>query len=217
MPKQSCSSCVSDILSFNLERPLMRQRKSALLSATVATFLSCTYLVAKPNLQDVVVFDLSKVYLLLTSLIGVTIFSSATPSEPWVVSIPTLIYALWLTSLVVSLGCTTFVVLLQRRVLLYLLMTRPQHSPRVYRGVSIYTTQGQSLIVLEALFRGLRASLLMSNFLFLWGLGIQLLNGANPPSVLIVFGLSLTCFLGQYLILFAIQDFPSCGTEASSV
>jgi Family of unknown function (DUF6535) len=212
MPKQSCSWCVSDVLSFNLECPLMRQRKSALLSATIATFLSCTYLVAKPNLQDVVVFDLSKVSLLLANLIGITIFPSATPSKPWVVSIPMLIYALWVTSLVISLGCATFAVLLQRRGLRYLPMGRPPHSPR---GVSIYTTQEQSLIVLEALFRGLRASLLMSNFLFLWGLGIQLFSAANPPSVLIVFGLSTTTyFLGQSLILFAIQDFPSCGTAS---
>jgi Family of unknown function (DUF6535) len=195
----------------------MRQRKSALLSATVATFLSCAYLVAKPNSQDIVAFDLSKVYLLLTSLIGVTIFPSATSSEPWVVSIPALIYALWLTSLVVSLGCATFAVLLQKRVFRYLPMTRPQHCPRVRRGFSIYTTQEQPLIVLKALFRGLRVSLFMSNFLFLWGLCIQLFSAANPPPVLIVFSLSSTFFMGQYLILFAIQKFPSCDAKASPV
>jgi Family of unknown function (DUF6535) len=217
MSKQSCFWCGPDHLSFDSERPLTRQRKSGLLSATVATFLSYAYFAAQPNSQDVSVFDLSKVYPFLTSSIGITFSPSATPSEPWMVSVPAVIHALWFTSLVVSLGCAMFAALLQRRVCQYLLMTRPEHSPRVHVPICMHTTQERSLMNLEALFHALHTSFLMSILLFVWGLGIQLLRAANSPSVLVIFGLSTTFFLGQYLILYALQRFPSYDAEASLV
>jgi len=191
---------------------------SGLLSATVATFLSHAYLAAaQPNLQDISDLDLSRIYVLLTNPIGVTLSSSATPSEPWMVSIPTLIYGLWLTSMVISLGCATFTALLQRRVRQCLLMTQPRHGPRGRVGVCMYATQEGSLMDIESSFRALHTSLLVSIFLFLWGLSIQLFRSANPPSVLFVFGISATFFLGQYLILLAFRRFPSYDAEASLV
>jgi hypothetical protein len=78
-------------------------------------------------------------------------------------------------------------------------------------------TQEGSLMDFESSFRALHTSLLVSIFLFLWGLGIQLFRTPNPPSVFLVFGLGATFFLGQYLILLAFRRFPSYDAEASLV
>ena len=91
------------------------------------------------------------------------------------------------------------------------------HSPRGRVVVCMNATQEGSLMDFESSFRALHTSLLVSIFLFLWGLGIQLFRTPNPPSVFLVFGLGATFFLGQYLILLAFRRFPSYDAEASLV
>jgi hypothetical protein len=81
----------------------------------------------------------------------------------------------------------------------------------------MYVMQERSLVDLEARFRAWWKSLLVSICLFLWGLGIQLFRVANSPPLLVVFGLSGTFFLGQYLILYALQRYPSHSANASLV
>jgi Family of unknown function (DUF6535) len=122
--------------------------------------------------------------------------------EPTAMPLSVRTRALWLTSLGTSLGCVVLATLLKKWVRQQLLrvMTRPCHRPQRRIGINMHPTEAGSL---EVIFHTLYAWHLISVFHFLSGLGLHLLRGSNPPSVLVVTGLSAVFFFGQCFIVSA--------------
>jgi len=121
--------------------------------------------------------------------------------------------ALWLTSLGISLGCVVIATLLKKWVRQRLLrvMALPWHCPQRRMGINTHPTKAGSLEVISHV---LHAWHLLSAFLFLVGLGLHLLRGSNPPSLLVVTGLSAMFFFGQCLIISAFPRVNRCSVEA---
>ncbi|KAI0299095.1 hypothetical protein B0F90DRAFT_630854 [Multifurca ochricompacta] len=164
---------------------------SGLLSVVVTVFLSQSYLAGEPNSQDPTAFHLTPTCSPLASSNVTTISSrSATLSKLSVFSaVLTSTHALWVTSLVVSLGCAASAALLQTSMRQYLFVIR-----RLGRS-------GGSLMIPEEYLQTLYAWLLASIFLFLWGLGVQQSRIAKPSFLLVIIGLCVTLFVGQCLII----------------
>lgn len=144
--------------------------------------------------------------------------ASTSFSKPLVTAAAILACVLWLASMTVGLGCAVFPTLLRQWIVRYALMDRPNYRFSDPGVVSAFLMQCGSSQNVEATLRILREWLLVAIFLFLWGLDIRLLQTPNPPSPLVVLGLSITFFTGTCLIFVAWPRFPSNrGVEAIPV
>jgi len=99
---------------------------SGLISATVAGFLSQSYLSSQTSSQDVSAFYLSQLYQLQAASLN---SSGKPPAPPNPSSAPTATHIFWFASLVESLSTAVFATLIQEWVRRYQVMTQPLYSP----------------------------------------------------------------------------------------
>ena len=159
---------------------LTKKRQSGLLSATVAGFLSTSYLGSQTSSQDVSAFYLAQIYQLQAN-----VGNSSFPSPPKPVSPPTATHAFWFASLVLSLASAVFANLVQEWVRRYMLLTQTRFSPHRRARIRAYLTQEGSLDRLQRMIESLNTFLHLSIFMFLLGL-ITLTSGGDPVVILSV-------------------------------
>jgi hypothetical protein len=113
--------------------------------------------------------------------------------------LPTLTRLLWLTSVLVSIGCVVGSSSLKESARRELREARLWQCPRWRRGE--YADSGETVLLVDVTrtFHTIYACQLTSFLLFLWGLAIPLLR--DPPSLLAIVGSGSTFFLGQCLIV----------------
>ena len=161
---------------------LTNKRQSGLLSATVAGFLSTSYLGSQTSSQDVSAFYLAQIYQLQANANNPSLPSLPIP-PPKPASPPTATHAFWFASLVLSLASAVFATLVQEWVRRYILLTQTRFSPHRRARIRAYLTQEGSLVRLQRMIESLNTFLHISIFMFLLGL-ITLTSGGD--SVVIV-------------------------------
>lgn len=152
---------------------------SGLFSATVATAISLTFPDLKPDPQDKSNFYLANIYQLLASENGSQITVPTTlpvlptfsppASAVWVNS-------LWFLSLVISLTCALFAILLQQWARLYLTTYHTRHTLLKEARIREFLAEGIDKFRLPFVAEALRALHHISFFLFLAGLAVLLFN-----------------------------------------
>ena len=161
---------------------LTKKRQSGLLSATVAGFLSTSYLGSQTSSRDVSAFYLAQIYQLQANANNSSLPSLPIP-PPKPASPPTATHAFWFASLVLSLASVVFATLVQEWVRRYILLTQTRFSPHRRARIRAYLTQEGSLVRLQRMIESLNTFLHISIFMFLLGL-ITLTSGGD--SVVIV-------------------------------
>ena len=167
------------------------------MSATVAGFLSTSYLGSQTSSQDVSAFYLAQLYQL-----QVNVNNSSLPSPPEPASPPTATHAFWFASLVLSLASAVFANLVQEWVRRYMLLTQTRFSPHRRARIRAYLTQEGSLDRLQRMIESLNTFLHLSIFMFLLGL-ITLTSGGDPVvtlSVCLYIPIPLVLYLGYSLL-----------------
>jgi hypothetical protein len=156
-----------------------------LISATVAAFLSQSYLSSQTSSQDVSAFYLSQLYQLqaASSNSSGTLLALAPPKP---VSTSTATHALWFASLVHSLTTAIFATLIQEWVRRYQIMTQTLHSPHKNARVRGFITREGSLVLLQHTLENLHSLLHQSIFFFILGLITLTSKGTNPSILAIV-------------------------------
>ena len=166
--------------------------KSGLISATVAGFLSQSYLSSQTSSQDVSAFYLSELYQLQAASSN---SSGKPPAPPNPASAPTATHLFWFASLVESLATAVFATLIQEWVRRYQVMTQPLYSPHKNARIRAFLTQQGSLVILQQTVDILHAILHQSIFFFLIGL-ITLTAGGGPfILVAVIFFITLPVIL----------------------
>ncbi|KAH9023434.1 hypothetical protein EDB85DRAFT_2151125 [Lactarius pseudohatsudake] len=148
---------------------------SGLLSATVAGFLSQSYLSSQTSSQDVSAFYLSQLYQFQAASSNSS--GAPPPAPPNPASAPTGAHMLWFASLVLSLATAVFATLIQEWVRRYLVMTQSLYSPHKNARVRAFIWQQGSLAVLQNTIKILHALLHQSIFFFLFGLVVLISSG----------------------------------------
>ncbi|KAH9953396.1 hypothetical protein BC827DRAFT_1146204, partial [Russula dissimulans] len=168
---------------------------SGLISATVAGFLSQSYLGSQTSSQDVSAFYLGQIYQLQASLNNFTGIPSPNPPKP--ASASPGANALWFASLVLSLACAVFATLVQEWVRKYLLLTQPRFSPHRRARIRACMTQEGSLVFLQRMVHSLHTFLHLSIFLFV--IGLIALTSSGDPLVIIAVNFYIAVPLLLYL------------------
>ena len=123
-------------------------------------------------------------------------------------ALPASTRALWLTSLVVGLGCTMVASLLKERACRDWRIAqswRYQHERQAeYDDAFSGDGEVRPMVDLTRCFHVIHAFHLLSVALYLWGLGIPLLRASGPMALLVVGMSGATFFIGQCLIVSAL-------------
>ncbi|KAI9428525.1 hypothetical protein H4582DRAFT_1830717 [Lactarius indigo] len=152
---------------------------SGLISATVAGFLSQSYISSLTTSQDVSAFYLSQIYQLQANL-----NSSATPLvqiPPNPVSAPRSSHVLWVMSLSMSLVCAVSASLAQEWVRQYQLLTQLQYSPHRCARIRACITQDGFLKFVPLFLNILNCLLHTSIYFFFIGLVILAIHTSDLP------------------------------------
>lgn len=153
--------------------------KSGLFSATVAAAVSLTFSDLKPDPQDKPNFYLANIYQLLASENGSQITIPTTLPVPPTFSPPASavwVNSLWFLSLVISLTCALFAILLQQWARLYLTTYHTRHTLLKEARIREFLAEGINKFRLPFIAEALRALHHISFFLFLAGLAVLLFN-----------------------------------------
>ena len=156
--------------SYRARLMLTRHRQSGLLSATVATFLSQSYLSSQTSSQDVSAFYLSQIYELQANSSSNNSGGVVPPPPPKPAPVPTVAHLLWFPSLVLSLVAAVFATLVQEWIRRYLLLTQPRFSPHRRARIRACMAQEGSLARLQRTVHTLNTFLHLSVFFFFMGL-----------------------------------------------
>lgn len=167
---------------------------SGLISATVAGFLSQSYLSSQESSQDVSAFYLSQLYQLQAASSN---SSGKLPAPPNPASAPTATHIFWFASLVESLCTAVFATLIQEWVRRYQVMTQPLYSPHKNARIRAFITQQGSLVILQHTVDILHATLHQSIFFFL--IGLITLTSSGGAFVLVAVILYITFPMILYL------------------
>lgn len=170
---------------------------SGLLSVTVATFLSQSYLTSQTNSQDVSAFYLSQIYQLQSSSSPNKSDIPLPPAPPKPAPVPHVAHLFWFPSLVLSLATAIFSTLVQEWVRRYLLLTQPRFSP--YRRARIRACMAQegSLFQIQRTMHTLNMFLHFSVFFFFAGIIAVTATGGT----LIVVAVNLYIFVPLVLYI----------------
>ncbi|KAH9059834.1 hypothetical protein EDB87DRAFT_1684313 [Lactarius vividus] len=152
---------------------------TGLFSATVATAIGLTFPDLKPNPQDKSNFYLANIYQLLASSNGSQIIVPTTLPDPPAFSPPASavwVNSLWFLSLVISLTCALFAIMLQQWARLYLTTAHPRYTLLKEARIRELFDEGVVKFRLPLIAEALRALHHTSFFLFLAGLTVLLFN-----------------------------------------
>jgi len=138
--------------------------------------------------------------------------SLGVPEAVLPLSLPASTRALWLTSLVVGLGCTMVASSLKERACRDWRVTHSWRHDRHERKRAEYdafsAVDGEvvrpMVVDMTRSFHAVHAFHLLSVALYLWGLGIPLVRASGPLALLVVGASGATFFIGQCLIVSAL-------------
>lgn len=152
---------------------------SGLFSATVATAIGLTFPDLKPSPQDKSDFYLANIYQLLASSNGSQITVPTTLPDLPTFSPPLSaiwVNSLWFSSLVISLTCALFAILLQQWARSYLTTAHPRYTLLKEARIREFLAEGAMKFDLPLVARALRSLHHASFFLFIAGLAVLLFN-----------------------------------------
>ncbi|KAH9059829.1 hypothetical protein EDB87DRAFT_729833 [Lactarius vividus] len=173
---------------------------SGLFSATVATAIGLTFSDLKPDPQDTSNFYLANIYQLLANGSQVTI-TTALPDPPAFSPSLTAVWvnSLWFLSLVISLTCAVFAIMLQQWAHSYLTAARPRYTLLKNARIRELLAEGVMKFRLPVFAGGLLAFHHASFFLFIAGLAVLLFN-TNHTTFFIIAGFILFLII-SYIFL----------------
>jgi len=151
------------------------------MSATVAAFLSQSYLTSRTTSEDVSAFYLAQIYQLQLEAALNTGNVSVPPqlSPPVVAPVPRISHVLWFSSLASSLSSAVLATLVQGWVRRYLVMTEPRHSAHSRARIRAYISREGSQRLLQLTVEVMSLSLDVSIHSFLAGLVILAHNNGD--------------------------------------
>lgn len=189
--------------------------QSGLLSALIATQLLPAYWAAQPVPPGAWVVCLARIFQLMGNAAAGApgMLPPLLPPPPPSMSkavlplaLPASTRALWLTSMVVGLGCTAVASMLKERACRDLRVTQSWRYVRERKGeYGAFPGDGEvrPMVDMTKFFHVIHAFHFVSVVLYLWGLGIPL-RASDPLALLVVGGSGATFFIGQCLIVSAL-------------
>ena len=151
------------------------------MAATVAAFLSQSYLTSQKTSQDVSAFYLAQIYQLQLEA-ALNTGNHSVPSQqtpPVVTPVPRITHILWFSSLASSLSSAVLAILVQGWVRRYLVLAEPQHSTHSRARIRAYVSREGSQRLLQLTVEVMTLSLDVSIYSFLSGLVILAHNNGD--------------------------------------